>query len=146
MGLIVNPERVRVLRMVHHWSQEELATAAGLGIRTIQRAEADGEVSVATAKALAAVFETSVEDLSTTQPSADAQTRPQFPGVVLGVVCAFAATALGVLGAANYSLDAIGDAIGTDPTGPIMGLSGAVLGAVSAMVGAWIGDRRRGSA
>ena len=48
---------IKAERQKRGWSQEQLAVAAGLGIRTIQRVEASGTASNESAKCLAAVFE-----------------------------------------------------------------------------------------
>lgn len=53
---------VKKLRADRNWSQEQLATMAGLSIRTIQRVESGQRASLETLKALASVFEV---DLST---------------------------------------------------------------------------------
>jgi transcriptional regulator with XRE-family HTH domain len=59
----INAERIHELRHRNEWSQDELATAAGLNLRTIQRAENTGTASMQTLKALAAAFETNLDDL-----------------------------------------------------------------------------------
>jgi transcriptional regulator with XRE-family HTH domain len=48
---------IKAERRKRGWSQEQLAQAAGLGIRTIQRVETSGTASNETTKCLAAVFE-----------------------------------------------------------------------------------------
>jgi transcriptional regulator with XRE-family HTH domain len=48
---------VRKLRLRRGWSQEQLAELAGVSIRTVQRAERGGSMSLETVNALAAVFE-----------------------------------------------------------------------------------------
>lgn len=48
---------VRKLRLQRGWSQERLAELAGVSVRTIQRAERNGSMSLETVAALAAVFE-----------------------------------------------------------------------------------------
>lgn len=50
-------KRILELRENRGWSQSVLATMAGVSLRTIQRAEKDGNASVETLKALASVFE-----------------------------------------------------------------------------------------
>lgn len=59
MSLFVklDDKKIQQLRLQHCWSQEELAVTAGLSIRTIQRVEKNGNASLETSKALAAVFE-----------------------------------------------------------------------------------------
>lgn len=59
----IDKERVQALRKEQSWSQEELATAAGLNLRTIQRIEAGGSASLQSRKALAAAFNVEVGDL-----------------------------------------------------------------------------------
>jgi len=59
----INSERVRDERNRRSWSQEELATAAGLNLRTIQRIENEGVASLQSAKALAAVFDIDMQRL-----------------------------------------------------------------------------------
>ncbi|MBI2398567.1 MAG: helix-turn-helix transcriptional regulator [Xanthomonadales bacterium] len=47
---------VRRLRLERGWSQEQLALASGLSLRTIQRVEAEGSAALATKVCLAATF------------------------------------------------------------------------------------------
>ena len=54
---------IRAERRNRGWSQEQLATAAGLGGRTVQRIEASGTASAESATCLAAVFEVPVAEL-----------------------------------------------------------------------------------
>lgn len=45
------------------WSQDELATASGLNLRTIQRIEKEATASLQSMKALASVFDMNIRDL-----------------------------------------------------------------------------------
>lgn len=54
---------VRRLRTARGWSQEQLAIASGLSLRTIQRVEADGVASMATKVSLAATYGTQLDEL-----------------------------------------------------------------------------------
>lgn len=63
MEMQVNVDAVKAARLKRAWSQEQLAGAAGLGVRTIQRVEASGVASNETVKCLAAVFECSTQHL-----------------------------------------------------------------------------------
>ncbi len=56
MDMKVDARRIKAERERRAWSQEHLAAAAGLGLRTIQRIERTGAASLESAKALAAVF------------------------------------------------------------------------------------------
>ena len=56
---------VQKLRLQHGWSQQQLAEASGLSVRTVQRIEAGYPASTESLKSLAAVFEV---DFSTLNP------------------------------------------------------------------------------
>jgi len=56
---------VQKLRLKHGWSQQQLADASGLSVRTVQRIEAGFPASTESLKSLAAVFEV---DFSTLNP------------------------------------------------------------------------------
>jgi len=55
---------IKKLRKKHHYSQEQLATLAGVSLRTIQRIESGHSASLETLKSLAAVFEIEIELLT----------------------------------------------------------------------------------
>jgi DNA-binding XRE family transcriptional regulator len=61
----VNAELVVKLRKERSWSQDELATAAGLNLRTIQRVEKYASASLQSKKALAAALDIDTRDLDT---------------------------------------------------------------------------------
>src|SRR3954471_24085783 len=63
MNMNINAHLVITLRKRKSWSQEELATAAGLSLRTIQRIESDGVASLQSRKALASAFHVEVNEL-----------------------------------------------------------------------------------
>ena len=55
------------LRTNYSWSQDELATAAGLNLRTIQRIENSGVASLQSAKGLASALEVELHELLRSQ-------------------------------------------------------------------------------
>ena len=59
----VNVDLVLRLRKDHAWSQEELALAAGLNLRTIQRIETEATASLQSMKALASAFKVNIRAL-----------------------------------------------------------------------------------
>ena len=59
---------IQKLRLKRGWSQQQLAEASGLSVRTIQRLENGQPASLETLKCLAAVFEV---DLATLKPEPD---------------------------------------------------------------------------
>ncbi len=61
---------IQKLRLKRCWSQEHLAEASGLSVRTIQRIERGQPGSIESLKALAAVFEADVSTLSEEQAMA----------------------------------------------------------------------------
>ena len=63
MEMHIDSTFIRAERQKRGWSQEHLAAAAGLGVRTIQRLESAGVTSSESARALASVFEVPLERL-----------------------------------------------------------------------------------
>lgn len=59
----INADLVLALRQKKSWSQEELAIAAGLNLRTIQRVEKEASASMQTKKALASALDIDLQDL-----------------------------------------------------------------------------------
>lgn len=59
----VNANLVLQLRTDKSWSQEELAIAAGLNLRTVQRIESEGAASLQSKKALASALDIDIHDL-----------------------------------------------------------------------------------
>jgi transcriptional regulator with XRE-family HTH domain len=59
----INSALVLQLRNSRSWSQEELATASGLNLRTIQRIENEASASLQSKKALASVFDIDIQAL-----------------------------------------------------------------------------------
>jgi len=59
----VDGELVADLRKNKFWSQEELAIASGLNLRTVQRIETTGVASLQSKKALSSAFDIEVNDL-----------------------------------------------------------------------------------
>jgi transcriptional regulator with XRE-family HTH domain len=63
----LNKNKIQKLRAIKCWSQDELATACGLSVRTIQRVEKNGTASLETTKALASVFIVTPDELQSPQ-------------------------------------------------------------------------------
>jgi DNA-binding XRE family transcriptional regulator len=59
----INSALVKQLRSEKSWSQDELAIASGLNLRTVQRIEKEATASLQSKKALASVFGIAVKDL-----------------------------------------------------------------------------------
>ena len=79
---------VRRLRTERGWSQDQLATASGLSLRTIQRVEAEGVASMATRVSLAATFSIPLAQLSeaqTVEAAAPPASGRHFGSLLLGL-------------------------------------------------------------
>jgi transcriptional regulator with XRE-family HTH domain len=63
MDMKIDGARVKLERQQRAWTQEHLAGATGVSLRTIQRIETTGTASYDSLHALAAVFSLSVSDL-----------------------------------------------------------------------------------
>ena len=59
----INVEVLLQMRKAKSWTQDELATASGLNLRTVQRIENEAVASLQSMKALASTFNVSVHDL-----------------------------------------------------------------------------------
>lgn len=66
LNLFLSTDKLKALRREKGWSQEVLAKASGLSVRTIQRIESDGNASAESTLALAAVFNMSPRALKAT--------------------------------------------------------------------------------
>lgn len=64
----INSELIQQLRHNRSWSQEELAIATGLNLRTIQRIEKEGSASLQSRKAIAAAFERAIKEFDYEEP------------------------------------------------------------------------------
>jgi transcriptional regulator with XRE-family HTH domain len=64
MDMKLNAERIRTLREQRAWSQEHLASVAGLSARTLQRIEAGSAATQETCLALAAALDVTVDELT----------------------------------------------------------------------------------
>ena len=112
MDIMVDKKRVRKFRNHRAWSQDHLASASGLSLRTIQRIENDGSCSLESKKALAGVFNIKPSDLDIQVDAIEnlaASKRGRmfgFAGVTLGLVCAYIGITLSLISEQVSSVDA----------------------------------------
>jgi transcriptional regulator with XRE-family HTH domain len=96
-------EKIKKLRELRGWSQDQLASAAGVSVRTVQRAESDGTASRETKVCLAAALDVPHASLEAQFPDLP-EARPlparvNTAAVVHGALgSAFLLSGLGVLG------------------------------------------------
>lgn len=67
----ISSAKIRQLRSERGWSQEQLALASGLSLRTIQRVEAEGNASRETHVCLAATFGLALAELAAEEPAVE---------------------------------------------------------------------------
>jgi transcriptional regulator with XRE-family HTH domain len=131
----LNPAGVKKFRESKSWTQEHLARAAGVSLRTIQRIETDGSASAESRLAIAAALGVPVEKLSlapdvdTTAASAELRriamgTRWGYAGLLVGTL----ASAAGILGGSSSPHQA-GTALGI--VGAFAGVTAAAIGVLS---------------
>jgi transcriptional regulator with XRE-family HTH domain len=65
----INRALILALRKQRSWSQDELAVASGLNLRTVQRIESSGVASLQSRKALAEAFHIDVSELDSEEES-----------------------------------------------------------------------------
>ena len=60
----INAKKILKVRQERAWSQEELAAASGLNLRTIQRIEKRGSASLHSKRAIASALDLDIQDLN----------------------------------------------------------------------------------
>ncbi|HEY7673054.1 MAG TPA: helix-turn-helix transcriptional regulator [Gammaproteobacteria bacterium] len=133
MEMKVDIDRVRQLRRERAMSQEELAGATGLSLRTIQRIETDGVTSLESKKALACVFQVELETLDDTREERARFLRGLNGGTTLGMAGALIGGASAYW--AIYSSFAAGEMAAAD-AGVAAGIVGVGVGLSCALIGA----------
>ena len=140
MDMKVNTDLIKQLRQARAWSQEELATAASLSLRTVQRVEAEGIASLESKKAIASAFgiDAAVLDdnrasLAATATEQERQKNRGMAGAISGGLAASAAITYGLVSGSLPSSEA--------------GISYAVVGAATGLccmvIGLAANHRRR---
>ena len=119
---MINRNLILALRKKRSWSQDELAVAAGLNLRTVQRIERSGSASLQSRKALAAAFSIDVNELES--PEEAMTTRYEYRvirldlkwskfGGSLGTDFAAIEKQMNVLGAEGWELVKVSEVIGS---------------------------------
>ena len=120
---------VKSKRNERGWTQEELAIAADLGLRTIQRMEAGGEASLNSIKSVASALE--IESGSLEDKSA-----PRRIGLMFGVLSGFAGV---MIGSASAFTAVIGELTRGSATSYEAGIAFGVIGLAAGLSCAFIG-------
>jgi transcriptional regulator with XRE-family HTH domain len=94
MDMKVKSAFIRKLRSARLWSQEQLAEACGIGLRTIQRLERTGNASAETVRALAAVLEVHPDELLSNKNNSEIYRHTQRGDYILLVLSTLAIVVL----------------------------------------------------
>ncbi|MEO8365710.1 MAG: helix-turn-helix transcriptional regulator [Pseudoxanthomonas sp.] len=104
---------IKKLREERAWSQEHLASVAGLSARTVQRLEAEGNASLESKMAIAAAFGVeparltpALEPMPATGTSAEAALRHPQPSLEMTRIALWAAILLMLIVMAGYRVGA----------------------------------------
>ncbi len=73
----VNAKKIKTLRTQKGWTQQHLADACAISLRTVQRVERYGNASQETVSSLAAVFEISQLDIVVPEEPIELLTSPE---------------------------------------------------------------------
>ncbi len=131
MNIRIDPAKIKQERLAKPWSQEELAHAAGLNVRTVQRVEAGAAASLETSRALAGALDVGVEQLL----SEGGGTRASGTGLA-GVLFSLAGI---VIGAAFGFFGTLASYLGGDITAYEAGVAAGILGAGTGLCCALLG-------
>jgi len=121
----VNAALVKRLRAEKGWSQDELAIAADVSTRTVQRIESEGSGSVSTVKSIASALEVDMHNLEEKPRTQLVGVRFGYAGVVVGVVSAMTGIMAGWINGDSSAYE----------VGVSLGLVGLIAGIASALIG-----------
>ena len=127
----ISAQLIKTLREARGWSQDHLATVAGVGLRTVQRVEAEGAASAETRMALASALEVAPASLL---PQGDSQvplSQGHKWGLILGMGGAASGTLLAWVGIALGDVSGEDAGIAAGVAGLIGGLSMGIIGLLS---------------
>ena len=136
MFMKIDVDKVKTLREERSWSQDHLATVAGVSLRTIQRIESEGSASLETRMALASAFGVLAADLLPKQ----AARAPISLWHRLGIAGGASGAVVGLLFGWSGALARM--PIGQD-AGVTYGVMGALTGITFAFVGTIVGSLNR---
>ncbi len=128
----LNPEGIKKLRESKSWTQEHLANAAGVSLRTIQRMEADGSSSAESRLAVAAALGVPVENINLTPEPGFIPGSSELRRIEMGTRWGYAGLAVGTLASAA---GIIGGSSTPEQASVALGILGAVAGVVGATIG-----------
>ncbi|HEU5137899.1 MAG TPA: helix-turn-helix transcriptional regulator [Steroidobacteraceae bacterium] len=128
----LNPAGVRKLREAKSWTQEHLASAAGVSLRTIQRMEADGSASAESRLAIAAALGVPVGDIPLALDVDQTGRSSELHRIAIGTRWGYAGLALGTLASAAGILNGSAN---PEQAGIALGVLGGFAGLAAGAIG-----------
>ena len=128
----LNPAGVKKLRESKSWTQEHLASAAGVSLRTIQRVEADGTASAESTLAIAAALGVPVENIHLAPDVGDTARSSELRRIAMGRRWGYAGLAPGTLASAAGILSG---SASPEQTSTALGILGAFAGITAGAIG-----------
>lgn len=129
MRTSINTDLLKRLRSEKRWSQEELAIAAAISTRTVQRLEASGTGSTNSIRSIASALEIDLHNLEENPRVRSVGMQWGIGGVTIGTVGAILGIASGLVGG---NLTGFESGLSMGIVGLISGTSCAVIGLTSA--------------
>ena len=128
----LNPEGIKRLREAKSWTQEHLASAAGVSLRTIQRMEADGSCSAESRLAVAAALGVPVENANLALEDGPIGGAGELSNVERGKRWGYAGLAAGTLASA---VGILGGSSTPEQASTALGILGAFAGVTAGAIG-----------
>ena len=131
----LNPAGIKKLRESRSWTQEHLANASGVSLRTIQRIEADGSASAESRLSIAAALGVPVENINLALESGGTRCSDDLRRIAVGrrwgytgLIAGSLASAAGILSGSSTPAEA-STALGI--LGALAGVAGGAIGVLS---------------
>ena len=128
----LNPAGVKRLRESKSWTQEHLASAAGVSLRTIQRMEAEGSASAESRLAIAAALGVPVENIHLALEAGDSTRSMEFRRIAIGTRWGYAGVILGTLASGAGILSG---SASPEQAATALGILGAFAGIAAGAIG-----------
>jgi transcriptional regulator with XRE-family HTH domain len=128
----INPAGIKRLRESKSWTQEHLASAAGVSLRTIQRMEADGTSSAESRLAVAAALGVPVENVNLALEVGSTVDSSELRRIEVGARWGYAGLAVGTLASAAGIL---GGSSTPEQANSALGTLGALAGIAAGTIG-----------
>ena len=128
----LNPASVKKLRESRSWTQEHLASAADVSLRTIQRMESDGTASAESRLAVAAALGVPVEKLHPASDAGHVAQSAELHRIAMGRRWGYTGLALGTLASAA---GIVSGSASPEQTSTALGVLGAFAGITAGAIG-----------